>query len=405
MINLPFLTKSNKEENNRFLAVNINSDFVRCLVMYKENGTIKILGAGKQEMDPGKVRAGSIIYPDYVAQALESAATKALEEVGGGEIDNMILGVSGDLCLGLMTTVKAKRNRAMPITDKEISELTEKINDSGYLQAQNEYMQINGGSENELETVTGSNVYTKLDNQKVSSLENKTGAVIEMAMFNAFVPAHHLKSLQKVADEADIKIMAIGSEMYCLVQNILATGTGETDFIVVEIDGDYTTAAVVFGKGIVATRTLNIGYKHFVEGVSERMGLTMHEANRMVKSYMQGKLTNSEATIVQNALRNPLEIWLSGMELLFAEYSGVKTFPPKMYFTGEGSDVTDLWTLLTTNEWTKSIPFKATPEFKKLSFMDINGVSDATGKITSSEWIPTASLSTIKLEMDKDTQE
>src|SRR3989344_7266783 len=109
MINLPFITKSSKEENNRFLAVNINSDFVRCLVLYKENGAIKILGAGKQEMDPGKVRAGSIIYPDYVAQALESAATKALEEVGGGEISDMILGVSGDLCLGLMTTVKAKR--------------------------------------------------------------------------------------------------------------------------------------------------------------------------------------------------------------------------------------------------------------------------------------------------------
>ncbi len=402
MINLPFISKSSKEENNRFLVVNINSDFVRCLVLYKENGAMKILGGGKQELDPGKVRAGSIIYPDDVAQALESAATKALEEVGGGTISDMIIGVSGDLCLGLMTTVKAKRNRSLPITGKEIEELAEKINDSAYLQAQNEYMQINGGSENELETVTSSNVYTKLDNQKVSALENKTGALIEMAVFNAFVPAHHLKSLQKVANEADLKIMAVGSEMYCLVQNVLTANTGETDFIVVEIDGDYTTVAVVFGRGIIATRTLNIGYKHFVEGVSERMGITIHEADGVVKSYMQGKLTSTEVVIVQNALKNTLEIWLSGMELLFAEYSGVKTFPPKMYFTGEGADVADLWDLLTSNEWTKSIPFKAKPEFKKLSFMDINAVSDATGKITSSEWIPTASLSIIKLEMDKD---
>jgi cell division ATPase FtsA len=400
MINLPFLTKTNKEENSRFLAVNINSDFVRCLVLYKEGGVIKVLGVGKQELDPGKVRAGSIIHPDAVAQALEGAATKALAEVGGGEINDMILGVSGDLCLGLMTTVKAKRGRSQPITSKEIDELNEKISDSAYLQAQNEYMQINGSSENELESVTSSNVYAKIDNQKVASLEDKTGSVIEMAVFNAFVPAHHLKSLQKVADESDLRIMAIGSEMYCLVKNILSSGEGLTDFIVVEIDGDYTTAAVVFGKGIVATRTLNVGYKHFVEGVSERMGLTMHEAEHIVKSYMQGKLTNSEVTIVQNALRNPLEIWLSGLELLFAEYSGVKTFPPKMFFTGEGADVTDLWNMLTTNEWTKSIPFKATPEFKKLSFMDITGLSDSTGKITSSEWIPTASLSTIKLEMD-----
>lgn len=398
MIKLPFFNKTATSEN-RFLAVNIDSDYVRCLAMYNEGGSIKILGTGKQELDPGKVRAGSIVFADQVAQAMEAATAQALQDVGG-DVTDTIFGVSGDLCLGLMTTIKAKRTHPAPINQKEINELTERIDQSAYLQAQNEYMQINGNPENELETVTNSMVYLKLDGQKVSGLKDKTGTTIEMAVFNAFVPSHHISSLQKVAKEAGLNIMAIGSEMYCLVQTINAAHQ-PTDFIVVEVDGDYTTVAVVFGGGIVGTRTLNVGYRHLIEGVSERMGITMVEAAKVLKSYTLQKLTNSEVVIVKNALKAPLEIWLAGLELLFAEYSGVKTFAPKIFLTGEGLEVSDLWEALNDQEWTKSIPFKSPPELERLTFMDLNTVTDSTGHAAGSEWLPSACLSVIKLEMDK----
>jgi cell division ATPase FtsA len=402
MINLPFMKKSAPSDDTRFLTVTIDSDYVRCVVLYDEGGSFKVLGTGKEKIDQGKVRAGSIIYPEQVALALQTAANNALKEVGG-EITDVIFGVSGDLCLGLMTTIKAKRTQPASITQKEINELTHKINDSAYMQAQNEYLQINGNPGNDLENVTNSTVYLKIDGQKTPTLHDKRGSIIEMAVFNAFVPAYHLKSLQKVAREADLSILAVASAMYSLVQSI-NTATHDQDFIVVEIDGDYTTVAVVFAGGIVGTRTLNVGYRHMVEGISERMGITLTEADKMLKSYMHQKLSPSEGAIIQTALKSTLDIWLSGMELLFAEYSGVKTFAPKIYFTGEGVDVPDLWNALHQDGmgWTRSIPFKSPPEMKKLTFMDINNVSDATGKITSLEWVPTISLAAIKLEMNKE---
>ncbi len=403
MINLPFFKKSaTNSDDSRFLTVTIDSDYVRCAVFYNESGKFKILGIGKEPIDQGKVRSGSIIYHEQVAQALQTAATKALEEVGG-EISDVIFGVSGDLCLGLMTTIKAKRTHPAPITQREINDLFEKIGDSANNQALNDFMQINGNPSNELENVTNSTVYMKIDGQKTLSLHDKLGSVIEMAVFNAFVPAYHLKSLQKVAKEAGLNILAVGSEMYSLVQTV-HNNTHETDFIVVEIDGDFTTVATVFAGGIVGTRTLNIGFKHMVEGISERMGITAMEADKMLKSYINHKLSQGEATIIQGALKNTLDVWISGLELLFSEFSGVKTFAPKIYFTGEGVDVPDLWTILQQDGmgWSRSIPFKSPPELKKLTFMELNNVTDSTNKINTLEWIPTISLSAIKLEMDKE---
>jgi len=398
MINLPFFNKPAKT-SDRFLCISIDSDFVRCLAMYKENKNMKIIGVGKSELDPGKVRSGSIVYPDQVATVLEDATNIACTELGEG-IDETIVGISGDLCVGLMTTIKAKRPGAAVLTRREIEDFNDKIKETAYIQVQNEFMQINGNSENDLETITSSNVYMKIDNQRVSSLEGHTGSVVEFATFNAFVPSFHVKAIQQTTREAGLNVIAMGSSMYCLVQNTIEANASLSDFILVEVGGDCTNASVVFGKGIVATRTLNVGYRHFIEGVSEKMGLTLKESDRVVKSYIQGKLTQSETTVVQNALRTALEIWVSGLELLFAEYSGVKTFAPKILFTGEGTDLPDLWNVLHRQEWTKSIPFKAPPELGKLTFLDLGHLTDATGKASGSEWLPTACLSMIKSEME-----
>lgn len=394
---LPFFSKK-ETDNSKFLAATINTDAVRCLTFYQTGKELKIIGAYKQPLDPSKVRAGNIVAPDEVAEALETAVLNATENTEYKPSD-VILGVSGDLCLGLMTTIRAKRAKAVPVSKNEMDELFAKISESSQIQAQNEILQITARTDIELVNITSSNVFLKLDGQKTSELVNKTGYVVEAAVFNAYVPSYHLQTLDTIAKNAGLKISAIGSGMYCLTQAIIKSNPDLSDFIVIEIDGDYTSIGVVFGKGIVTTRTLNVGYRSFVEGISERMGLTLTEADRILKSYASGKLMPSESTIVQNALRGTLEIWLNGMQLLFQEFTGVKTFATKIFITGEGTAIPDLWTMLTTSHWTKTIPFKAEPEFNRLGFMDVKNITDSTGQVSSAEWLPTAVLGQIHLEL------
>jgi hypothetical protein len=97
-------------------------------------------------------------------------------------------------------------------------------------------------------------------------------------------------------------------------------------------------------------------------------------------------------------LEDVLTIWLSGVNLLFAEFSGIKTFASRIYLTGEGFEVPDIYEMLVTEPWTKSIPFREPPEFSKISLSELPLISDLSGKASSLEWTMPASLSILFLE-------
>jgi len=396
MIKLPFL--STTKDTNKFLTINISSLNVKCLAFYQENGGVKIIGTGKENLETGSVRAGVIIDDEDVSNTVDEAISQAIQNTGE-DIDNVIIGVNGDLCLGTMTTMRAKRGTREPISKNEQENLHERISESSYMQIQNEYVETTGNSEEELQTITSSNVYTKIDGKNVPALIGEEGTVIETAIFNAYSPGFYIESLQNLVKANRLKLMAIGSEMYALVKSLSITTPDSPDFVLIDINDDSTNVAVVFGNGILSTKSLSIGQLHFIEGISNRMGLTIRESEKVLKSYITNELTQSESSIVQRSLQDTLEIWIAGIELLFSEFTGVKTFAPKIYLTGNGADIPDLWEAITNEPWTKSIPFKSPPDFNKLTFLDLIKISDATGKVTSSEWLPNASLSIIYLEM------
>lgn len=392
MIKLPIFNRENRT-SNKFLTLTINSHEVRCLTFYYDEGSYKIIGAGSRELENGAVRNGVIVEKDAVELASQSTIAAALEN-SEEKVRNVIYGVNGDLCLGHMTTVRLKRNTPSPISGKEVSELYSKTLNAAFMQSQNTYLEITGDPEVELENITSSNVYLKVNNHPVQDLEGKEGNVVEAAIFNAFSPAFHLKSLQKLADRTGLNIIAVGSEMYAVSEWIKRTNRLALDYLIIGIEADSTNVAVIFGGGIVATKNLNFGLDHFVKDVSEKMGITLNEARNILKSYMSGKLAESENAVVANCVRDAIELWVMGMEILFGEFTGVKTFPSKVYVTGIGSELSDLMNTIETEPWTKSIPFKEPPQFSKINFSNLE-IMDSLGRVNGVEWINTAALSII----------
>jgi cell division ATPase FtsA len=394
---LPFLQAS-AAQSNKFLSVNINSKDVKCLTLYYDSGSYKIIGFGREALEAGSVRNSVIIDKEDVVRALKSAvltATENLEE----KVNNAIIGVSGDLCLGLVTTVRFKRQASLPFEKEEIDDLYEKISESAKIQAQNEYLETTGNPEVPLEIITSSNVFTKVDGQAVDSLEGGSGSAAEAAVFNAFSPSFHIRSLQDIAKKAGLNILAIGSEMYAISHWLKQYSSGLNDFVLLSIDNESTNAAVVFGGGIVSTKSLNIGFSSFTEGLSEKMGVSVDEADKMLKGYIAGKLTESEAGLVQSCVNEILNIWLAGLEILFNEFSNVKTFAPVIYLTGYGAEIKDVIAMLKSEPWTKSIPFGTFPEIFKVNFSDFSKISDATGKVGGPEWLNNISMSIIYEEI------
>ena len=394
---LPFL-QSTADKSNKFLSVSINSKNVRCLALYYDAGSYKIIGYGSEELERGSVRNGVIIDKEDVIRALKGAtlmATENLEE----KVSGMIIGVNGDLCFGLVTTVRFKRPTSLPFEKKEIDTLYEKLYVSAKIQAQNEYLETTGNPDLELESITSSNIFMKIDGHPTDTLEEKTGSVAEVAVFHAFSPAFHLKTLGEISKKAGLNILAVGSEVYAISQWLKQYSPGLTDFVLLSIDNESTNAAVVFGGGIVSTKSLSIGFSHFTEGLSEKMGITLNEAEKMLRNYIQEKLTESEAGLVQKCVMEIVNIWVSGLEILFNEFSNVKTFPPKIYLTGYGAEVKDIISTLKSEPWTKSIPFKSFPEISKVNFSEFNKISDSTGKVGGPEWLSCISMPIIYEEI------
>ena len=89
------------------------------------------------------------------------------------------------------------------------------------------------------------------------------------------------------------------------------------------------------------------------------------------------------------------QLWISGLEILFAEFTGVKTFAPTLYVTGEGAEIPDIIESLDMTPWTKSIAFKAPPTVTTITSRDFTNLHDVTGQLNAIGWTRAVALGTM----------
>jgi len=397
---LPFF--SNKKSSNKFLVIEIDNEQLKVLVFYYEgNKKLKIIGSSVKNIREGIINNYHVLDKESLVITIKEAvneATEELEEV----VKDVIVGVKGPQCVEITTTAKSKATDKRVIKEKEINEVIDRITEAAYIQAQNDIIQTTGNYDSNLEIVTSSTVYSKIDNNLFENPIDCEGEVLESAVFNAFCFSEDIKTIKKVVSKAGLHLLAIAPIPYAIVQNITNMDLDEvTDYTLINFGLNLTEISIVFGKGLVGTKILPIGYKHLISGLSQKMGLTKKESEKVLETYSSGKLEESEEAIVQKCLNDVLEVWLQGLSLCFEEFTEIKTFASQIYLTGEGSIIPDVINMLKDEPWYKDIPFKTLPEYRKIDINDFTNIGDATGKITSPIWIPLQSLGVIYLEMQE----
>lgn len=398
---LPF--KLGKKENfSRFLTVDIGSNAIKVMafdIERGEKGSVAVItGIGKQDLLEESTRGGVIVDVDDVSEALKIAVVEACN--GDEKIKNTIFGVSGGLSIGLMTTVRISRGKNSKISEKEIDAIFEKIYDASHDQAQNKLLKTTGNTDTDIQMITSSVVYTKINGKYVDDPIGMEGQKLEMAVFTSFVPSYHLDSLQEIANKSDLNVMAVGSTMYSLVKSIGYSKDADFDGVIMDIGGEVTEVGVIFSGGIVDSQNLDIGGAHFTHELGRNMDLSFKDAEHKKLEYSYGRLPESDALLIRGYMDNLLDTWLHGVELLFQEFEGVKTFAPSIYMVGGGAELPDIYEVTSKEPWTRTIPFKSPPEFSKLSIEDLPLVTDKTGKAHGLEDIVPASLSLVYLELE-----
>ena len=390
--------KKTYEDSNRFLTLNINARDVKCLAFYLDEDIFKITGFGSQGLPEGSVRNGMIVDRDVVIEAIKRSVEIANRD-SVEKVKKVIVGVDGGITTGITTTVRMKRPNAEPIKQEEVETLYKKVSNIAGVQAKNRILESTGDSELPLRTITTSDIYLKIDGQKVAILEGQHGQNVEIAVFNSFVPEFHIKSLQETIKKAGLSLIAIGSQMYSLVEWIKSSQEGLSDFVFLNISEDSTEVGAIFGGGITSTRSLNVGFNHFVDAVSTKMGLSNKNSESVIKMYNAGKLSESEAVVIKSCLKEIIDVWIDGLKILFEDFTGVKTFASKVYVSGCGTDIQDIIQALNDSDWTKTVPFKDTPVFNKISFLDNGSIINSTDQELTTDWVYLASTSIIYKEI------
>lgn len=386
MLKLPFLKKENLKEN-KILTLTISSTEVLCLCIYLEEIGNKIIGTGQKTLEPNCVRNGVILNFEEVLDAAKYAIEEATIEIED-EINNIIIGVNADISTQNVTTAKIKRSTNEPISNKDVIKYDQKIENAAVEKAYKSVLEQSGRNDIDLDLFYIDNVYTKIDNEFTETVLNQQGISIELAKYFAFCPTEHIKTLKKLSKKLKLNLVLIAPTEYALVKALNKTELESNDFVSINIGTDYTSVSVVFGGAVVSNKNMHIGYTHFLEQISQIMGISYEEAEKLIRSHNNGDLNQSESVVVQNCLEDVLKTWFEGLELLFTEFEKVKTFSNFIYVYGKGVAFTEIIEKLDSTPWAKSIPFKAPPQITVLESGAINTISDATGRVKNSYWIP-----------------
>ncbi len=391
MLNLPFFKTTSK---NKFLTIDFGSDSVKCLAFYNDGEINKIIGFGKQQVEKGHIRSGAVVDIEGVDLVLKEAIAQATQN-SGESIDQAIIGLNGTFIINQLVTARLLRGKSSDISNNEMDDIYERTVKSSTEQAYSELVKTTGSNDMDLELVTAEKAYVRVDDRPIHKDTKPAGNKVEMAVFSSFAPSYQMKNLSKLLKRSGLKIIGVVPEMYSLVKSINHKKIGSNDYLIINIGSDKTEIGIVFGGNLISTKSLPIGGYHFTYQMSHVLGLSIKEAENLKRSYSQGKLPNSESLTVQNCFSEILETWLSGIELTFGEFTGVKTFSSKIYLTGGGIHLPDIYDYLTSEPWTKSIPFKDTPTFEKVTAKDLPGIQDETQMVSGPEWVMPVSLSNI----------
>jgi len=242
MFKLPF--KKTVRLPTKFLTLGINSQSIKCLAFYKENGTIKIIGSSYQPIEEDCVRGGNIVDFDHVVEAAQNAITETTQDLGD-KIEHVIFGISSEMSIEGVITAQVDRGSTGIIDDREMQEILDRTLESAFIQAQNRLAETTGETDTDLDLVTSTAVYTKVNGREIPDLEGTEARSLETAYYTAYCPSLHIKNLQRLAKKLDVQILAMGSELFALtkaLEKVAPSATKDIEKAYDELKSHFTSA-------------------------------------------------------------------------------------------------------------------------------------------------------------------
>jgi cell division protein FtsA len=381
-----------------FIALDIGTEVVKALVCSAEGDRGRVLGVGRQKQRLGDMASGAVTDIGSVINNCNEAIRKA-EKMAGVSTDQLVMGIAGELVKGSTTTISyTRREPDTKIDLAELKNIVHKVQWKAFDEVRSEMAFETGYNEIDIKLVNAAIVDVRIDGYKVSNPLGFQGKEVTISIFNAFAPLVHYGSLQTIAAELDMDLLAITAGPYALARCLSHEDGGNLSAVFIDMGGGTTDVAVVSNGSVEGTKMFTLGGRSFTKRLAQALSIGYEDAEKVKLAYSDEKLEKQSQKIVREAMKSDCEVWISGVALTLAEMEKIDILPSRIYICGGGSLLPEIKEVLDSREWTQTLPFPKKPAISFLEPKMITNMIDETRQLKNPIDVPSVALANIGLE-------
>lgn len=393
MVLKDLLKKTEKEERELLVSLDIGTEAVKALIAEVRNDAIEVIGVGRKQQELGDMHSGAIADISGVVANCEAALAEA-EEKAGVQARRVVIGIAGELVKGMTNTIRYRRpqpERALDVAEMEF--IIEKVQERAQGKAQAQIALETGNEDVEVKLVNSALVSLHIDGYKVSNPIGFQGKDVAVQIYTAFAPMVHIGALEKVADELALELIAVAAEPFAVSRSVLGTDANSSfTAILADVGGGTTDIAVVNDGGVEGTRMFGIGGRSFTRTIATELDLSYKDAEKLKLNLGHEHVKPSVKKRLDSAIDKTLDVWLSGVELALSEFDSVDHLPNRILLCGGGASLEKLVDALGNEPWYKELPFTKKPVVQRIKPSEVVGITDTTGDITDHTFVTAMGL-------------
>jgi cell division protein FtsA len=210
---------------------------------------------------------------------------------------------------GSTTTISyTRREPDTKIDLAELKNIVHKVQWKAFDEVRSEMAYETGYNEIDIKLVNAAIVDVRIDGYKVSNPLGFQGKEVTISIFNAFAPLVHYGSLQTIAAELDLDLLAITAGPYAMARCLSHEDGGNLSAVFIDIGGGTTDLAVVNNGSVEGTKMFTLGGRTFTKRLTQSLSIGFEDAEKIKLAYSGEKLEKQSQRIVREAMKSDCEV-------------------------------------------------------------------------------------------------
>ena len=388
------LPRSNGSKGQHIVALDIGTEYVKALVgkIDQKSKEIEIVGVGRAHQALADMQSGAIADIAGVVENCEKALETA-ERMAGIDGGEAIIGIAGELVKGRTSTVRFKRAEASKEIDlEEMNRIITRVQMRAEQHAKAN-LALELGKDVEVRLVNSALVSLEIDGYKVSNPIGFQGSDVAIQLYTAHAPMIHTGALERSAQMLSLDLLAVAAEPFAVARSVIGADASSTmSAVLIDVGGGKTDIAVVNEGGVQGTVMYGIGGRSVTRAIASECGVPFEQAERLKLEQKSSSVANLRKPQLDRAIKNTLDVWMSGIELSLAEFTELDHLPHEILLCGGGSSLPQLVERLESGNWYKQLPFARKPEVTHIQPSQVSGIVDKTSAIKDHTYITAMGL-------------